>query len=61
MNKFHQLHRTIKIRLLLQFAINVTTMTILPFIAIYFSNLVGAAITGVLVILVLLSGIAGGY
>ncbi|MEC2160133.1 MFS transporter [Virgibacillus halodenitrificans] len=60
MNKFHQLHRTIKIRLLLQFAINVTTMTILPFIAIYFSNLVGAAITGVLVILVLLSGIAGG-
>lgn len=60
MTTLMQLHRTIKIRLLLQFATNLATMAITPFLAIYFSNLVGSAITGILIIVVLCSGLAGG-
>ncbi|RKQ33896.1 MFS transporter [Oceanobacillus halophilus] len=60
MSKFRQLHPSIKIRLYLQFATNLATMTIMPFIAIYFSRLVGETITGILVISVIVSGIIGG-
>ncbi|SFB28398.1 MFS transporter, DHA1 family, multidrug resistance protein B [Lentibacillus halodurans] len=61
MSQFSQLHRSIKIRLYLQFATTMTTMAIMPFIAIYFSQLVGAKITGILVMLVISSGIIGGF
>ncbi|QKY68371.1 MFS transporter [Lentibacillus sp. CBA3610] len=61
MKKFRQLHRSIRIRLYLQFVTTMATMAIMPFIAIYFSQLVGAAITGILVILVIGSGIVGGF
>jgi len=61
MSQFSQLHRSIKIRLYLQFVTTMATMAIMPFIAIYFSQLVGATITGVLVMLVISSGIVGGF
>ncbi|MFD1361815.1 MFS transporter [Lentibacillus salinarum] len=61
MSQFRQLHRAIKIRLYLQFVTTMATMAIMPFIAIYFSHLVGAKMTGVLVMVVITSGIIGGF
>ncbi|WP_245183643.1 MFS transporter [Lentibacillus salicampi] len=55
------LHRSIKIRLYLQFVTTMATAAIMPFIAIYFSQLVGAEMTGVLVMVVIATGIAGGF
>ncbi|MFD1849890.1 MFS transporter [Oceanobacillus bengalensis] len=60
MSKFSALHQSIKIRLYLQFATSLATLTIMPFIAIYFSRLVGETITGILLISVIFSGIVGG-
>ncbi|WP_010529745.1 MFS transporter [Lentibacillus jeotgali] len=61
MRQFRLLHRSIKIRLYLQFATTIAITTIMPFIAIYFTQLVGAKITGILVMLVISSGIVGGF
>lgn len=61
MTKFNALHRSIKIRFYLQFATILASTTIMPFIAIYFTSLVGTKITGLLVIIVILAGIAGGF
>ncbi|GAA0594780.1 MFS transporter [Virgibacillus siamensis] len=61
MAKFQALHQSIKIRLLLQFATILASTTIMPFIAIYFTSLVGAKITGLLVVIVILAGITGGF
>lgn len=60
MRPFRNLHNSIKIRMYLQFATNLASTMIIPFIAIYFSQLVGATITGILIILVICSGIIGG-
>ncbi|WP_404451701.1 MFS transporter [Virgibacillus necropolis] len=60
MTAYRNLHSSIKIRMYLQFATNLASTMIIPFIAIYFSQLVGATITGVLIILVICSGIVGG-
>ncbi|RLL44913.1 MFS transporter [Oceanobacillus piezotolerans] len=60
MSKFQSLHRSIKIRIYLQFATTLATMMIMPFIAIYFSKLVGETITGILLICVIIAGIIGG-
>ncbi|WP_430787745.1 MFS transporter [Virgibacillus flavescens] len=61
MSTFRNLHNSIKIRIYLQFATNLASMMIFPFIAVYFSQQVGAAITGVLIVLVICSGIVGGF
>lgn len=61
MSTFRNLHSSIKIRMYLQFATNLAGTMIFPFIAVYFSQLVGATITGILIILVIFSGIVGGF
>ncbi|MFC4559024.1 MFS transporter [Virgibacillus kekensis] len=61
MARFNQLHPSIRIRLYLQFSTQIASMTIMPYIAIYFTGMLGAKITGMLVILVICSGIAGGF
>ncbi len=60
MTRFKTLHKSIKIRLYLQFATILASATIMPYIAVYFTGLVGPKITGLLVVLVICSGIIGG-
>lgn len=55
-----QLHPNVKIRIAVNFFTSVAFSMIMPFIAIYFSQKVGAAITGFLFVTVILCGVAGG-
>ncbi|MER2059917.1 MAG: MFS transporter [Niallia sp.] len=61
MNTFNQLHASLRIRMYLQFVTALSSSAIIPYIAVYFSSLIGNTITGVLVIFVILSGIIGGF
>ncbi|WP_170219860.1 MFS transporter [Lysinibacillus mangiferihumi] len=60
-----KLHPTICIRLFLQFISSISTMTVLPYIIIYFAGKLGSTITGVLFLCVMsstvLGSICGGY
>lgn len=49
--KFRDLHSTIKLRLITDFFTDITQMSILPFMAIYFSSHVGAGMTGILLMI----------
>lgn len=61
MNTFNQLHASLRIRMYLQFVTALSSSAIIPYIAVYFSSLIGNTITGILVIFVILSGIIGGF
>lgn len=54
------LHPNVKIRITLNFFIGVASMMVMPFIALYFAQKVGATITGFLFVSVILCGVAGG-
>lgn len=62
---FFTFNKTIQIRLLLQFLTTLSTMTVLPYIIIYFSKTVGIFITGFMFIFVLtasmIGSLTGGY
>lgn len=62
---FFTFNKTIQIRLLLQFLTTLSTMTVLPYIIIYFSKTVGTFITGFMFIFVLtasmIGSLTGGY
>lgn len=56
---FQTLHVTIKLRLFLLFLTTVSTMTVLPYLIIYFANLKGSIITGLLFFFVMLANVSG--
>lgn len=56
---FLTFNKTIQIRLLLQFLTTLATMTVLPYIIIYFSKTVGTFITGFMFIFVLTASMVG--
>lgn len=62
---FFTFNKTIQIRLLFQFLTTLSTMTVLPYIIIYFSKTVGTFITGFMFIFVLtasmIGSLTGGY
>ncbi|WP_226668087.1 MDR family MFS transporter [Metabacillus litoralis] len=63
--KFRDLHQTIKIRIITDFFTDITQMSILPFMAIYFSSHVGAGVAGILlmmnIIISIIVGLYSGY
>ncbi|PAE13630.1 hypothetical protein CHI02_03710 [Niallia circulans] len=59
MKTFSQLHISLRIRMYLQFVTSITSSAIIPYISVYFSSLIGTTVTGVIVIIVILSGIVG--
>lgn len=61
MNTFNQLHSSLRIRMYIQFVTALSSSAIIPYIAVYFSSLIGNTITGVLVIFVILSGVIGAF
>ncbi|MQR94113.1 MFS transporter [Fictibacillus phosphorivorans] len=56
---FFSFHRNIQLRLVLQFITTFASSTVIPFLAIFFSNQVGVFSTGLMYIGVILSGITG--
>lgn len=58
---FFQLHRNIQIRLAIEFLTTLASMTVLPYLAIYFTNKIGQTTVGFVLIAVVLSGICGGF
>ena len=58
---FLQLHRNIQLRLVVEFLTSLASMTVLPYLAIYFTNKIGQTTVGFVLILVVLAGIFGGF
>ncbi|MHC8523087.1 hypothetical protein ACPJHQ_20425 [Rossellomorea sp. H39__3] len=61
MVKLKEIHPNVKFRLVMQFFGGLVSMAVMPFLAIYFAGKLGAAITGIVLVVVILSGIAGGF
>ena len=59
--KVRDLHRTVKLRLIIQFAGGLSSTMVIPFMAIFFSKAVGETVTGIMFVIVLLAGVAGGF
>ncbi|MGR3765718.1 MFS transporter [Rossellomorea sp. NS-SX7] len=59
--KLRDIHPNIKLRLGMQFLGGLVSMAVIPFLAIYFSQKIGAAVTGVILILIVISGVIGGF
>ncbi len=59
--RFRDFHPNIKIRIVVQFLTGLASMMVLPFLAIYFANRVGAVITGFMLLAVILAGVVGGF
>lgn len=57
---FFKFNRTIQIRLVLQFLTGLAAMAVMPYLAIYFDEQVGKVATGIMFILVIITGIIGG-
>ena len=55
-----ELHPNVKIRISVNFFSGTANFMVVPFLAIYFSQKIGATITEILFVTVILSGIAGG-
>jgi MFS transporter, DHA1 family, multidrug resistance protein B len=55
------IHPNIKLRLGMQFLGGLVSMAVIPFLAIYFSKKIGAAETGIILILTVISGVIGGF
>ncbi|MFL8936103.1 MFS transporter [Rossellomorea oryzaecorticis] len=59
--KLRDIHPNIKLRLGIQFLGGLVSMAVIPFLAIYFSKKIGAAETGIILILTVISGVIGGF
>lgn len=60
MNFFH-LHPNVQWRLAVNFLTNLTTAAVLPFMAVYFAGRLGNTVVGFMLMVIVLSGIAGGF
>ncbi|WP_421383973.1 MDR family MFS transporter [Bacillus salacetis] len=59
--KLKDIHPNIKLRLGMQFLGGLISMAVIPFLAIYFAQKIGAAVTGIILVLIVISGVAGGF
>ncbi|WP_155591156.1 MFS transporter [Lysinibacillus cavernae] len=58
--KWKDIHPNVKLRLAMQFLGSLITMAVIPFLAIYFSQKIGATQTGIILIIIVVSGVIGG-
>ncbi|WP_047986426.1 MFS transporter [Ornithinibacillus californiensis] len=58
---FMSIHPTIRLRLFLVFISTVSTMTVIPYLIIYFAGQLGNVITGVLFLAVMIANIVGSF
>jgi len=58
--KIGDIHPNVKLRLAMQFLGSLISMAVIPFLAIYFSQKIGATKTGIILICIVISGIIGG-
>ncbi|MCA1055443.1 MFS transporter [Rossellomorea aquimaris] len=61
MMKLREIHPNIKLRLVMQFLGGLITMAVIPFLAIYFAGKIGSTATGIILILIVVSGVIGGF
>ncbi|WIY63385.1 MFS transporter [Bacillus arachidis] len=59
--KLRDIHPNIKLRLAMQFLGSLISMAVIPFLAIYFSQKIGAIETGIILIIIVISGVIGGF
>ncbi|MFJ7980026.1 MFS transporter [Lysinibacillus xylanilyticus] len=59
--KLRDIHPNIKLRLAMQFLGGLISMAVIPFLAIYFTQKIGATKTGIILILIVISGVIGGF
>ncbi|NMH68202.1 MFS transporter [Bacillus sp. RO3] len=59
--RMRDIHPNVKLRLAMQFLGGLVSMAVFPFLAIYFAGKIGAAQTGIILILIVISGVAGGF
>ncbi|HET7577697.1 MAG TPA: MFS transporter [Bacillales bacterium] len=59
--KIFQLHPNIQLRLAVEFLTTLISMTVLPFVAIYFADRIGQTIVGFMLMSVVVSGVCGGF
>ncbi|KOP70192.1 MFS transporter [Lysinibacillus sp. FJAT-14745] len=59
--KLRDIHPNIKLRLAMQFLGSLISMAVIPFLAIYFTQNIGATRTGIILILIVISGVIGGF
>ncbi|TQR36121.1 MFS transporter [Lysinibacillus sphaericus] len=59
--KLRDIHPNIKLRLAMQFLGGLISMAVIPFLAIYFTQNIGATKTGIILILIVISGVIGGF
>ncbi|TMU86999.1 MFS transporter [Bacillus sp. BHET2] len=59
--RIRDIHPNLKLRLVMQFLGGLVSMAVIPFMAIYFARKIGATQTGIILILIVISGIIGGF
>lgn len=59
--KLRDIHPNIKLRLVMQFLGGLISMAVIPFLAIYFTQNIGATKTGIILIIIVISGGIGGF
>ncbi|MGG4168985.1 MFS transporter [Rossellomorea vietnamensis] len=59
--RIRDIHPNLKLRLAMQFLGGLVTMAVIPFMAIYFAQKIGATQTGIILVLIVISGIIGGF
>ncbi|WP_406687968.1 MFS transporter [Rossellomorea vietnamensis] len=59
--RIRDIHPNLKLRLAMQFLGGLVSMAVIPFMAIYFAQKIGATQTGVILVLIVISGIIGGF
>ncbi len=59
--RIRDIHPNLKLRLSMQFLGGLVSMAVIPFMAIYFAQKIGATQTGIILILIVISGIIGGF
>jgi MFS transporter, DHA1 family, multidrug resistance protein B len=59
--KVRDIHPNLKLRLGMQFLGGLVSMAVIPFLAIYFAQKIGAAETGIILISIVISGVIGGF
>ncbi|CAN7550447.1 MFS transporter [Rossellomorea sp. LjRoot5] len=59
--RIRDIHPNLKLRLAMQFLGGLVTMAVIPFMAIYFAQKIGATQTGGILVLIVISGIIGGF
>ncbi|MEQ6353241.1 hypothetical protein ABNX05_01265 [Lysinibacillus sp. M3] len=59
--KLRDIHPNIKLRLAMQFLGGLISMAVIPFLAIYFTQNIGATKTAFILIIIVISGVIGGF